>query len=98
MRQRVEFRGDPFEDVGDAVDNRLHQPGEGFAGASRRRLAERGEGNQLLEPHRDQPLRPEHKADRRCPGIVGIGAIHERGAQIEEPVLCPQPARGFDLG
>ena len=30
MRERVEFRGDPFEDVGDAVDNRLDQPGEGF--------------------------------------------------------------------
>ena len=55
VRQRVEFGGDVFENVGEAIGDRVHQPGKDRSAAQRvalgRQVAigERRERAQLLE-------------------------------------------------
>ena len=69
----------------------------GAASAARSCAAKCGEGLQLLEPDRDQPLAGQHQADRRRSRLVAERAIDQRHAQIERAVLVAQPARALDL-
>jgi hypothetical protein len=103
VRQRIEFAGDTFENVGEAVGNRVHQAGKDRSTAQRVTfcrqvtVGERLEHIQLFEPHRDQPLVRQHEANWRRQRLVGVGAIDERRAQINRAVAIPQAARTFDL-
>jgi hypothetical protein len=60
VRQRIEFGGDVFEYVSEAVGNRVHQPGkdrsttQGVSFSREVPVGERSERVQLFEAHRDQ--------------------------------------------
>ena len=103
VRQAVELGGDHFENVREAVDNGIHQPGK-YRGAGERvglvrkvAVDKSSKRRQLGKAHRDQPLARQHKTDRRRQWLVGIGAVDHRRAQVNRAILIAQPARAFDL-
>ena len=95
--------GDLFEDIGKPVGDRIDQFGEN--GATRQRLYiglavsadEVGEGGQLLEPHRHQPLAGQHETDRGRQRQVRARSIHQRRAQKDGLAARLQPARTLDF-
>ena len=69
--ERIELIGNPFENIGEAVDDRIHQFDKDRTTGQRLgircefavdEIAERG---YFLEPHRYQPFAGQHEPDRR---------------------------------
>src|SRR5437867_10428918 len=67
MRHRIELGGDPFEDVGDAIDDHLHQAAECFMGGRVRSLRGCRESGRRLESHRHEVRSEEHTSELQSP-------------------------------
>ena len=80
MRHIVELCGDAFENIGDAIDDRIHQASKRLMWGRVHSLGGGRERGRRLKTHRDEVLRRQNKADRRRLRIVGSGAVHQRRA------------------
>ena len=82
MRQRVHFVGDAFENIGEAVGDRIHQFDKDGAAAQRFAVGchfaidEIGERSQFLEPHRDQAIAGQDETDRGRHRQLGLRSIN----------------------